>query len=103
MGEKEQFYVENNHEAIVSDEMFERAQEILRMRSKKHSKKNTSRDIVESMLSVVCVLAVSVVELISEGFGTMEQIMKNRHGNVEKQLSMAEKNVAIQKAFMKAF
>ena len=43
MGEKEQFYVENNHDAIVSDEMFERAQEILRMRSKKHSKKNTSR------------------------------------------------------------
>ena len=44
MGEKEQFYVENNHEAIISDEMFERAQEILRMRSKKHSKKNTSRE-----------------------------------------------------------
>ncbi|MBF4692248.1 recombinase family protein [Fusibacter ferrireducens] len=43
MGEKEQFYVENNHDAIISDEMFERAQEILRMRSKKHSKKNTSR------------------------------------------------------------
>ncbi|WZL72002.1 recombinase family protein [Clostridiaceae bacterium 35-E11] len=43
MGEKEQFYVENNHDAIISDEMFERAQEILRMRSKKHSKKNNSR------------------------------------------------------------
>jgi len=43
MGEREQFYIEDNHEPILSNEMFERAQEILRMRSSKHSTKHDSR------------------------------------------------------------
>jgi len=43
MGEKEQFYIENNHEPIISDELFDRAQEILKMRSSKHGSKHNSR------------------------------------------------------------
>lgn len=43
MGEREKFYIENNHEPIISDEIFERAQEILRMRSSKHGIKHDSR------------------------------------------------------------
>ncbi|MFT9493996.1 recombinase family protein [Anaerosolibacter sp.] len=43
MGEREKFYIENNHEPIISDEIFERAQEILRMRSSKHGTKHDSR------------------------------------------------------------
>jgi DNA invertase Pin-like site-specific DNA recombinase len=43
MGEKEKFYIENNHEPIISDELFDRAQEILKMRSSKHGSKHNSR------------------------------------------------------------
>ncbi|HKK83100.1 MAG TPA: recombinase family protein, partial [Atribacterota bacterium] len=43
MGEREKFYIENNHEPIISDELFDRAQEILRMRSSKHGSKHNSR------------------------------------------------------------
>lgn len=43
MGEREKFYIENNHEAIISREMFDRAQEIVMMRSSKHGTKSDSR------------------------------------------------------------
>ena len=43
MGEREKFYIENNHEPIISREMFDRAQEIVDMRSSKHGTKKDSR------------------------------------------------------------
>lgn len=43
MGEREKFYIENNHEPIISREMFDRAQEIVKMRSSKHGTKHDSR------------------------------------------------------------
>lgn len=43
IGERDKFYIENNHEPIVSDNMFDRAQEILNMRSQKHGTKSNTR------------------------------------------------------------
>ena len=37
LGEKEKYYVKDNHHGIISREVFEKAQEILRKRSSKHS------------------------------------------------------------------
>lgn len=39
LGERDQFYVANNHEPIVSEEMFERAQQIRKKRSRVHGSK----------------------------------------------------------------
>ncbi|MFY9381400.1 MAG: recombinase family protein, partial [Eubacteriales bacterium] len=38
-GEEEKYYIRDNHEAIISRELFEKAQEILQKRSGKHSNK----------------------------------------------------------------
>lgn len=38
-GEEEKYYIENNHKPIISDEMFEKAQEIMRKRSSRFNKK----------------------------------------------------------------
>lgn len=55
MGERDQFYIENNHEPIVSDEMYNRAQEILNMRSQKHgAKSNTRRYSRKNAFSSMC-------------------------------------------------
>ncbi|VDN47247.1 Site-specific DNA recombinase [Petrocella atlantisensis] len=39
LGERDQFYVSNNHEPIITDEMFERAKEIRQKRSRVHGSK----------------------------------------------------------------
>lgn len=39
MGEEEQYYKNNNHEPIISEEMFEEAQNLLKVRSSKHNNK----------------------------------------------------------------
>lgn len=38
-GEEEKYYIRNNHEPIISEEVFNKAQEILKKRSAKHSSK----------------------------------------------------------------
>lgn len=37
LGEEDQFYIKNHHEPIISEEMFDKAQEILKKRGKSHS------------------------------------------------------------------
>ena len=37
LGEEDQFYIKNHHEPIISEEMFDKAQEILKRRGKSHS------------------------------------------------------------------
>lgn len=42
-GEREKFYIENNHEPIISEEMFDKAQAILRKRSSRHNEDGKKR------------------------------------------------------------
>ena len=66
-GEEDKFYIRNHHEPIISEEVFEKAQEILARRNVNRGKigeGNTKREnIVGNMLSVVCWNVVSVVAL----------------------------------------
>ena len=44
MGEADQYYTENHHEAIISRELWDKANEILNKRKGSHSRSNGKRD-----------------------------------------------------------
>lgn len=54
MGEEDQFYIRNHHEPIISEEVFDKAQEILNRRSKNRGKisdgNTKEKNTAESML-----------------------------------------------------
>lgn len=54
-GEEDQFYIKNNHEAIIDIETFERAQEILERRSKKR-RKDGKREKFSRQYAFSCIL-----------------------------------------------
>ncbi len=49
-GEEDKYYIRDNHEAIISREIFDKAQEILEKRSAKHSNKGRGRNTVGNTL-----------------------------------------------------
>lgn len=56
MGEADQYYTENHHEAIVSRELWDRANEILNKRKGSHSRSNGKRDKYSRQFSFSCML-----------------------------------------------
>jgi len=56
MGEADQYYTENHHEAIVSEEVWNKANEILAKRKGSHSRGNGKRDKYSRQFSFSCML-----------------------------------------------
>ena len=56
MGEADQYYTENHHEAIVSRELWDKANEILNKRKGSHSRSNGKRDKYSRQYSFSCML-----------------------------------------------
>ncbi len=56
MGEADQYYTENHHEAIISRELWDKANEILNKRKGSHSRSNGKRDKYSRQYSFSCLL-----------------------------------------------
>ena len=83
-GEEDQFYIRDHHEAIISEEMFEKAQEILKRRAKPRrlgtdgKREKFSRNMP---LAVCWNVASAVVHLQGEA-GTAVHSITRLSGNV---------------------
>lgn len=86
MGEEDRFYIENHHEAIISKEIFEKAQEIRQRRSKGRVngvETGKRENIVDNMHSAVCWNVAFVERLYQGDVGIVIQNTKKLYGIVE--------------------
>lgn len=66
MGEEDQFYIRNHHEPIISEEVFDKAYEILNRRNKNRGKignGNTKREKYSRKYAFSCLLNVDSVRV----------------------------------------